>query len=58
MENIIDVCSKLGIECVAEGVETREQLEILKNMNCDIYQGYYINKPMPTDEFERLYIFR
>ena len=58
VENIIDVCSKLGIECVAEGVETREQLEILKNMNCDIYQGYYINKPMPTDEFERLYIFR
>ncbi len=58
VENIIDVCSKLGIECVAEGVETREQLEVLKNMNCDIYQGYYINKPIPTDEFERLYIFR
>lgn len=59
VENIIDVCSKLGIECVAEGGgETREQLEVLKNMNCDIYQGYYINKPIPTDEFERLYIFR
>jgi EAL domain-containing protein (putative c-di-GMP-specific phosphodiesterase class I) len=36
---------------VAEGVETREQLDLLKAADCDMVQGYYYARPMPEDEF-------
>ena len=36
---------------VAEFVETREQMELLKALHCDIYQGYYYGKPCSCDEF-------
>ena len=38
---------KLGLEVVAEGVETEAQLEILKNQGCDYIQGFLLGKPMP-----------
>lgn len=56
VENVIDMCKKLGIVCVAEGVETEEHLGVLKEMGCDVIQGYYLNKPLPEEEFKRLYI--
>lgn len=56
VENVIDICKKLNIECVAEGVETEEHLGVLKKMSCDVIQGYLLNKPLPEDEFERQYI--
>lgn len=56
VENIIDLCKKLDIICVAEGVETEEQLDVLKSMNCDTIQGYYLNKPLPERDFEAHYI--
>lgn len=42
----------LGFTIVAEGVETHEQLVYLRNVNCDLVQGYYFAKPMPPAEFE------
>lgn len=47
----IDMAHKLGIKSVAEGVETKRDWEMLKNMGCDIGQGYYIAKPMPVEDF-------
>ena len=52
---IIDIAKNLELEVVAEGVETQEQLEILKKMECDIYQGYLCSKPLPANEFEELF---
>jgi len=46
---IITISHSLGLQCVAEGVETREQLKMLKNMGCDMAQGYLIAKPMKAD---------
>jgi EAL domain-containing protein (putative c-di-GMP-specific phosphodiesterase class I) len=51
---IINIAKTLNLEIVAEGVETQEQLEILKEMDCDIYQGYLCSKPLPSEEFEQL----
>lgn len=48
----INLGHDLGYETVSEGVETAEQLEILKNMGIDIIQGYYYSKPLPEAEFE------
>jgi len=47
---IINLGHTLGLEIVSEGVETKEQLELLKQQECDIIQGYYISKPIPASE--------
>ena len=41
----------LGYQIIAEGVETKEQAEMLKSANCDMVQGYYYARPMPMEEF-------
>jgi diguanylate cyclase (GGDEF)-like protein/PAS domain S-box-containing protein len=51
---IIVMAKSLGLEVVAEGVETKEQLAFLSKFRCDEYQGYYFSKPVPADEFARL----
>jgi EAL domain-containing protein (putative c-di-GMP-specific phosphodiesterase class I) len=44
----------LGMKVVAEGVETREQLDHLRALECDVGQGFFFSRPLPTDEFEKL----
>ena len=44
----------MDLSVVAEGVETREQFEQLREIGCDYVQGYYFAKPMPCGEFEKL----
>ncbi|MFK8186271.1 MAG: putative bifunctional diguanylate cyclase/phosphodiesterase [Phormidesmis sp.] len=46
IRSIIELGERLGMEIVAEGVETREQLEILRDLGCDNIQGFYFAKPM------------
>ncbi|MGI1669823.1 MAG: EAL domain-containing protein [Neptuniibacter sp.] len=47
---LVDLCHLQGVKVVAEGVETLEQFNILKQINCDYQQGFYISKPMPLEE--------
>ena len=51
---IIAMAHSLNLEVIAEGVETYEQLEILRNYQCDKIQGYFISRPVPADEFMKL----
>jgi len=51
ISSTIQMAKKLKIQVVAEGVETKEQLEVLRKMGCDIVQGYYYAVPMTADEF-------
>jgi|GEM_PF-844574 len=48
---IIDLSHKLGIKVVAEGVETKAQLDILRELKCKYVQGFYFSKPVPLDTF-------
>lgn len=52
-EAIITVAHKLGLEVIAEGVETEDQHQLLKALGCDYCQGYLFSKPLPATEFER-----
>ena len=49
---MIDMSKALSLKSVAEGVETIEQLNVLKDMECDLIQGYYFSKPLSISEFE------
>ena len=53
LELMIDIAEYLGVPVIAEGVETGEQVQALKDMGCDIVQGYYFSRPVPAEEFER-----
>ena len=50
----ISLAKKLDMRIVAEGIETRKQVDALAEKNCDLIQGYYFAKPMPVEEFEKL----
>lgn len=50
---VINLAHNLGIEVVAEGVETPEQLRFLKIHRCDVIQGYFISQPVPAEDLEK-----
>jgi diguanylate cyclase (GGDEF)-like protein/PAS domain S-box-containing protein len=54
VKTIIDMSKNFGLDVIAEGVETEEQLEILQNNGCAAFQGYLFSKPVPAKEFESL----
>ena len=56
MHRIVEMAQDLGIQVVCEGVETAEQIEILKEIGCTMVQGYYYGKPKPFDEFFEEYL--
>ena len=51
-KHVISLAQDMGLECVIEGVETMDQLEVLRSNNCNIAQGYFFDRPLPKEEFE------
>jgi EAL domain-containing protein (putative c-di-GMP-specific phosphodiesterase class I) len=52
IKGINDIAHNMDMEVICEGVETKEQVDSLRLLDCDIVQGYYFYQPMPYDEFE------
>lgn len=50
LEEVSSMANKIGLELLAEGVETQEQVELLGSIGCDQVQGYYYAKPMPAED--------
>ena len=50
VKTVIDLCRNLKFDCVVEGVETAEQVEIINRLGCSTMQGYFFAKPMPQGE--------
>ena len=49
---VIAMAQEMGLECVAEGVETADQVQLLVDHKCDLAQGFYFDRPLPVEEFE------
>ena len=56
VDTIIALSNQLGLAVIAEGIETKEQLEWLQNVGCKYGQGYLFNKPLPASEVEKIYL--
>jgi len=56
VDTIIALSNQLGLAVIAEGIETKEQLEWLQNVGCQYGQGYLFNKPLPASEVDRIYL--
>lgn len=55
-ESVINMAQKLGYETIAEGVETKEQFNYLRENKCDVIQGFLLGKPVSKQEFEKVLI--
>ena len=51
--HVVTMARELGLECIAEGVETEEQVRVLKDNKCALAQGFFFDKPLPVEEFEQ-----
>ena len=58
LEVIIDIADYLSVPVIAEGVETEDQMLVLKAMGCDYVQGFYFSRPVPAADFEPFVIKR
>ncbi|SHK20450.1 diguanylate cyclase (GGDEF) domain-containing protein [Hathewaya proteolytica DSM 3090] len=56
IKNIINICHDMNIKCLVEGIENLQQLNFMKELNCDYIQGYVISKPISIDCFETAYM--
>lgn len=52
-QHVVNMAHEIGLKCVAEGVETKEQLAIMDQYGCRVAQGYYFDRPLPVQEFEK-----
>ena len=55
VELVLEIAEFLQVPVIAEGVETENQLKLLKERGCDIIQGYYFSKPVPPEEFTEFF---
>lgn len=56
IRHIISLAKELGFICLAEGAESKDQIDELRSLGCDVIQGYYYSKPVPVEEYENKYL--
>ena len=50
---VVAMAKELGLECIAEGVETQQQVNILRENHCELAQGFFFDRPLPVEDFEK-----
>jgi EAL domain-containing protein (putative c-di-GMP-specific phosphodiesterase class I)/GGDEF domain-containing protein len=53
LKHVLAMLREIGLECVVEGVETQYQVDLLREMNCDVAQGFFFDRPLLVEEFEK-----
>ena len=56
LQHIITLAKELGFVCLAEGAESKNQVDRLRTLGCEIIQGYYYSKPIPISEYDKKYL--
>ena len=56
IRHIITLAKELGFTCLAEGAETKPQVNRLRELGCEVIQGYYYSKPISIEEYEKKYL--
>ena len=56
IRHIISLAKELHFTCLAEGAETKLQVDRLRDLGCEVIQGYYYDRPMPMDTYEEKYL--
>ena len=56
VSSIVALAKNMDLQVTAEGVETEDQLQFIKELGCDYGQGYLLGRPVPAEEFEQLYL--
>jgi len=56
VRSILLLAESIGVDCIAEGVETQEQFDLLHGLGCRQMQGYYLGRPVPAVEFEKRFL--
>ncbi|MBO7485677.1 MAG: EAL domain-containing protein [Spirochaetaceae bacterium] len=56
LQHIITLAKELGFDCLAEGAESKPQVDSLRELGCEIIQGYYYSKPIPIPEYDEKYL--
>lgn len=57
VDSIVTLAKNLDLDCIVEGVETQEQLDYMRRLDCDLIQGYFYSKPLPVNELIALELF-
>lgn len=58
LEAVVAMANNLRMDVVTEGVETREQVDLLSGMGCEMFQGFYFSRPIPVEDFETVVLAR
>ncbi|MBQ3253022.1 MAG: EAL domain-containing protein, partial [Acholeplasmatales bacterium] len=53
---IMKLAEKLNVDVLCEGVETKELIDFLQSIGCNIVQGFYYDRPLPSEEFKNKYL--
>ena len=53
IRHIVTLAKELDFVCLAEGAETKSQVDKLRSLGCEVIQGYYYSKPVPIEEYEK-----
>ena len=56
MKELIQMARNLGMKILAKGIESKDQMDLLHDEGCELFQGYYFSKPIDTKSFERIYL--
>lgn len=56
MKELIQMARNLGMKILAKGIEAKDQMDLLHDEGCELFQGYYFSKPIDTKSFERIYL--
>lgn len=56
LREVVHLVKRLGYNVICEGIETEEQVQLLRSLDCDGAQGFWFSKAIPAEEFERRYL--